>query len=286
MARDDFLTEPAIETLDGGRVLVNRRYRDLLRRHGLDTQSSLLSVAERPEVEVLRTVEWRTNMILRLPDDEGRVVTFYGKAHDEPGRRGAGAALIEWDNTLALRRAGVATPHPAVLTDDPSTGRSVVFTEMLPGAIPLDDYLKSLHDKRMTGADSSRSFVMPELARDVGRFVRRFHGAGFNHRDLYLCHLFVCPHDPGKLFLIDLQRVQHRKRWRRRWLVKDLAQLVYSWKPVATSRTDAIRFLRAYFDTRKLTREHRTLMRSAVGKARRMARRNREGTTGGADRDG
>lgn len=217
----------------------------------------------------MRTVDFRTNFTLRLGLPQGGEAAFFGKIHNESGQRGAGSGTIEWDNTLALRSADIPTPHPVALADDASSGRSVFFTEELPGAIPLDDYLASLRD-----VSPGAALRVPELARRVGALVRRFHEAGFNHRDLYLSHLFICPDDPQQLYLIDLQRVQHRRWWRRRrWIVKDLAQLCYSWKPVATGPTDVARFLRAYAGGHRLTPAIRQLVRSAEAKACRMARR-------------
>ena len=67
------------------------------------------------------------------------------------------------------------------------------------------------------------------LADALGELAGRFHSLGWRHRDFYLCHVFVDETPAGlRLTLIDLQRA-FRPRWRRRrWLVKDLAQLHYS----------------------------------------------------------
>ena len=64
----------------------------------------------------------------------------------------------------------------------------------------------------------------------MAEIARRFHAAGYNHRDFYTCHFLVKEPAPGQfdVRLIDLQRVQRRRWFRRRWIVKDLAQLAYS----------------------------------------------------------
>jgi hypothetical protein len=76
-----------------------------------------------------------------------------------------------------------------------------------------------------------------EVIEAVAALARRFHAAGFHHRDLYLCHFFVQedvtdraagPQPTGRplsLYLIDLQRCGRLGGRSRRWLVKDLAQL-------------------------------------------------------------
>ena len=108
----------------------------------------------------------------------------------------------------------------------------------------------------LDGYDAARPFPRPAVCRaraapdarrdpDLGRahpprgrtVARRFHAAGYNHRDLYCCHFFVKEPEPGRfeIRLIDLQRVQRRRRFRRRWIVKDLAQLAYSAPRIGSS---------------------------------------------------
>jgi hypothetical protein len=72
--------------------------------------------------------------------------------------------------------------------------------------------------------------------------------------------------------LIDLQRVQYRRWWRDRWVVKDLAQLNYSAPPEAISCTDRLRFLKTYLDVDRLGRRERRLIRRIVAKTARIAR--------------
>ena len=78
--------------------------------------------------------------------------------------------------------------------------------------------------------------------------------------------------------LIDLQRVEHRRRFRRRWLVKDLAQLAYSAARDRITRTHRIAFLRHYLGVRKLRPEDKRLVRAVLAKKGRMERR--EGLAG------
>jgi heptose I phosphotransferase len=106
--------------------------------------------------------------------------------------------------------------------------------------------------------------------------VRRLHGAGFTHLDLYLNHIFVreTPEGDKVLHLIDLQRVARRWFLPRRWIVKDLAALLYSTRDVPLSRTDIARIFTAYFDGALAFRD-RCLMKSALARCRRMMSRER-----------
>jgi len=85
-----------------------------------------------------------------------------------------------------------------------------------------------------------------------------------------------------RVHLIDLQRLTHHRRGiGRRWVVKDLAALLFSsWPGPGThirspvfSDTDRLRFARAYFGTDRLTAAQKRLLRRVVAKARRIARR-------------
>jgi hypothetical protein len=98
---------------------------------------------------------------------------------------------------------------------------------------------------------------------------------GYNHRDLYCCHFFIKEGAPGEfqVNLIDLQRVQHRRRHRQRWLVKDLAQLAYSAPRDRIRCTDKIAFIKQYFGVRKLGIREKRLIRLILAKQQQMEHR-------------
>jgi heptose I phosphotransferase len=126
----------------------------------------------------------------------------------------------------------------------------------------------ALHDTRSEGRKR-------ELVRQIARLVRRFHRAGFYHRDLYLCHIFVRD-ERGRftLYLIDLQRVRQKRPGQvgRRWLVKDLAALEYSASGGIVTRTDRVRFVREYLGVKRLDGAAKELVRSVTAKSGRIAR--------------
>ena len=115
--------------------------------------------------------------------------------------------------------------------------------------------------------DSLRAIAGPELGvfvlivtvigitswMQVARIVRTLHTTGINHRDLYLCHFEMDRHAlldarsaPGKLCLMDLHRAQLRPRVPHRWLVKDLAALLFSSLDAPLTQRDLLRFVRMY----------------------------------------
>jgi hypothetical protein len=105
--------------------------------------------------------------------------------------------------------------------------------------------------------------------------VRRFHAAGYNHRDLYCCHLFVREAAPGRfaMRMIDLQRVQHRRWLRRRWIVKDLAQLAWSVPRDRIQCTQKLAFIRRYLGVAKLRPCDKRLIREVLAKLQFMERK-------------
>jgi tRNA A-37 threonylcarbamoyl transferase component Bud32 len=85
------------------------------------------------------------------------------------------------------------------------------------------------------------------LARDFGRLMGRFHGAGLTHRDLAVQNILVRPRaDEGwDLWVIDLDEVSARPMTRKEKLraLTHMGDL-----PAAATRTDRLRFWRAYLE--------------------------------------
>jgi len=146
---------------------------------------------------------------------------------------------------------------------------SFVITEALEEYTELPRYLRRNFSGPLMGR-SARQLL--RLVRELACVVRRFHAAGYNHRDLYCRHFFVKEHAAGarEIRLIDLQRVQRRRWRRRRWIVKDLAQLAWSAPKAAIGCKQKIAFLHEYFGVKKFLPEHKRMIRSVVCKQRIM----------------
>jgi hypothetical protein len=158
--------------------------------------------------------------------------------------------------------------------------RSAVLLERAPG----DGFDRLWQRLREQGAPVTRGIARHDLAVRLARFVAAFHGTGYCHRDLYLCHVFVeldpDGTQPPKFTLIDLART-HRPRWRRmRWILKDLAQLDASARQINATRTDRWRFLRAYLNLPRGAPRVRWYARRTVRRSdrilRRIARKSRQ----------
>lgn len=160
-------------------------------------------------------------------------------------RRPLSPAAAEWRSIGKLRAAGLETMEPVAYGERrrfPSLGPSFIVTAAVEGRC-LEE-----HARFLRGKSGEKRSIISALA-DCARMM---HGAGLNHRDFYLSHIFIRNGSGCAVVLIDLQRVQERARGRNRWVVKDLAALSYSSPAPVVSRTDRVRFLHRYLGVRSL----------------------------------
>jgi len=157
----------------------------------------------------------RTRLTLGGPD--GRTYELYLK------RYSGGLAVREFANISAARAAGIPTMQGVIW------GRRARRSYLIVTAVPGDAIERCGQDFLTRHAGDGAA---AELTARLAELVRRFHAAGFVHRDLYSSHVFL-DESQGRtrLYLIDLARM-FSPRWRRfRWRVKDLAQLKFSMPP-------------------------------------------------------
>jgi hypothetical protein len=215
----------------------------------------------------VRATPTRTTFRMQVPAQRGETTIVYRKVHAPsrlPWRFRRSAARVEWERLHELAALGFRVPAPVLLAE--SGAGSVLVTHEVTGALPLDQWLAT----HLPGpGDPAAHVPVARIVAAVAGLVARLHAAGFFHRDLYLCHLFLrTPAEEPTL--IDLQRVRHGRRPRERWFVKDLAALASSTPPgVGAGRR--LRFLRTYLERRGLAREWKAWARKVLAKARRIA---------------
>jgi len=277
---------------DGGRLQINDAFRPALEAAGLVTFDAVMALAGGT---VYRLAPGRSTVRVELTDPAGGTRTIYVKRHDRAPwlaalrrtlslKEPVSAARREVKSISRLTDAGIPTMRLAAFGEALARGgrgeRSCLLTEELAGAVQADAYC----ERQFGGAAAPpKTAAKRQLVRAIGRLARRFHAAGFVHRDFYLCHILVRPVEGGEpgLHLIDLQRVDRNPAGApRRWIVKDLAALLFSsWPSPAThvrsrvfSHTDRMRFAREYFGVRRLGPGEKAILRSVIRKARRIAR--------------
>jgi serine/threonine protein kinase len=165
-------------------------------------------------------------------------------------------AQAEFDCLRRLGEAGLAVPRALELVKS-RRGGLVIMEEVL--------HQSDLRQCLQEFPSEARGRLDEVLALTLG-----LHGRGWHHRDLYLDHFIVS--EAGCLVLIDFGRARQTRWLRRRWLVKDLAALLYS-TPRGVGPRLRLRFLAAYLDGRGITarRERRWWARAVAAKAQRMA---------------
>lgn len=267
----------------GPGVWADPEFQPLLERAGLRTVEAVMGTRQGV---CLRALADRENWRLELPDPGGGVRRVHLKKHRIRTWQGwlrwwvglspaVTPAEREVVNAARLARDGIpvmrivaygwnATPR--------AWAESFVLSEDLEGYTELHQWVRR---QKLCRSGSGLDPQMVALSRAVADLARRFHDAGYNHRDFYSGHWFVCPSEPGKfdIRLIDLQRVQHRKCFRRRWIVKDLAQLGWSIPTEWVGCTQRMRFMRHYFRVTKLQPGHKRLIREVLAKQQLMERK-------------
>lgn len=214
-------------------------------------------------MEVVRTLPDRENR--RFPGADGE--TYFMKTY--PAVRDAiSPAMDELRGIDRLSRAGIPVCHDEAYGEDVERGSFVVVRGC--AGEPLDDLLRR-------GTTRGERQV---LAVAVAEMYERLRRARLRHRDAYPCHVFVDRLDPAAdgtprfdLRLIDLTRAGRAPRPRERWFVKDAAQLWHGIPRDAISRTDAVRWLRAYFGVTRLDSRAKRFARRVSAKEARIRRR-------------
>lgn len=270
---------------------INPEDRSLLVANGLDDLPAFFAWQTGQRLDKPGLANWRQRWRISLRDAAGPERTLYLKRFDHPplarqmerwrrGRLFTGTAAIEWQNALQLQALGIQAALPVGFGQQmtgPWERRSFVLLDEARGT-SLEHWVPARVPPPSLETDwKGRRVILDRLA----RFVASFHDAGFAHRDLYLCHVFIRqtqtgypPVDHDLFTLIDLQRV-FRPRWRKlRWIVKDLAALNFSAPADRVGHWERLRFLCRYVRLCSRAGSARTLARRVARKTAEIARRN------------
>ena len=207
--------------------------------------------------------------------------TVYVKKHIFPGIleilknllrfRFPPGALNEWRALLAFHAHNIPTMTPICAGRKPLFWRiekeSFVLTDDLAEAGHLDDFLK------VNAAIPCRGKVLERKRRileNLADITRRMHHSGINHRDYYLCHVLI--DNKERLYIIDLHRVDVRDKVGKRWMVKDLAGLLFSSLEVPVTHGQRLAFYKRYMQINQLSSHDKTLIRLIVKKCNKIAR--------------
>jgi len=164
-------------------------------------------------------------------------------------------ALNEWHGVHRLKDLEIDTMTVAaygIRGRNPATKHSFIVTEALPTETSLEDFCADWKDNPPRTLKQIR--LKRWILNKVVETARVIHENGANHRDFYLCHFLLDAHfesnnqvsPDSKLYLIDLHRIQMRRKTPERWAVKDIAGLYYSSKDIGLNKRDLLRFIKLY----------------------------------------
>ncbi len=164
-------------------------------------------------------------------------------------------AMNEWHGIHHLNRLGINTLTAAgygTLGGNPATRRSFILTDEIVDTISLEELCYDWVQNPPRRPDEIR--FKRWLIQRTAQISRDIHNSGANHRDFYLCHFLLkrgytegkLDTEKSELHVIDLHRMQIRKRTPSRWTVKDIAGLYFSSKEMGLTSRDLFRFMKIY----------------------------------------
>jgi heptosyltransferase-2 len=179
-------------------------------------------------------------------------------------------AFREFDAVNKLTERGINTPKVIGYGEQRNAffeTRSFIIIEKIPDAESLERKLPNCFEgpANIEKLEQRRDFIV-----QAAHFIKKFHDTNNRHRDLYLSHIFY--DEKGKFYLIDLARVFRPILMRKRFQIKDIAQVYYSAPGKHFSRTDRMRFYMTYVAKDKLRRKDKAFIRKVINKAEQMAR--------------
>ncbi|MFH1671861.1 MAG: lipopolysaccharide core heptose(I) kinase RfaP [Pseudomonadota bacterium] len=271
-----------IEITPVNNIVVNKAYKEVLIQNRLDTFKSFMRYAN---VKIAKQAVKERSTAKLLLDDGRSPSIFFLKRHIAPSIREyfkllarfsrPKSALDEWRAILRFHQVGLPTMVPVAAGEKRNSlgivKQSFLLTKEIKDAYRLDHYLAEWLKQALSQEQIHRK---RRLIQELARLTRKMHTTGLNHRDYYLCHIFIRTTQENRdfeLFIIDLHRVDIRKKVGRRWLIKDLAALNFSSLELPIHATDRMRFFKLYLQKKHLDKQDRLLLRQVLNKTKRIA---------------
>jgi heptosyltransferase-2 len=269
-----------VETSEG--FFIDRDYEAAFGKLGLTSIDGVFSFHAAKNLTKNNLADFRARLEFQIDaPGSGTATTVYLKRYDCPpilvqiknwlsAHRRRSCGLGDCEPVRELAAAGIHAPKMLACGDEWGLffeKRSFSITERIPNAESLERRLPDCFGGAGTTENMNRR---REFIRELGRFIRRFHATEYCHRDLYFSHVFC--DDEGRFHLIDLSRAFKPVLLRRRFQVKDIAQLHYSAPGGYFSRTDRLRFYLSYTGRATISEKDKAFIHKVVRRAKRMAR--------------
>ena len=186
---------------------------------------------------------------------------------------GASQVRREFANLARLHEWQLTEAMPLAFGEERRAGwlwRSFLITTGIAEPMPVDAFIRDVLP-RLAGAE--RRSVRGELLRQVARLTRVMHARQFTHGDLYWRNLVIAGNELARLSLIDMPRGRsHRRELSVAARASDLAALDAP-APRFFRRSERLRFLLDYRQTRRLDAGGKELIRQVLKAAEPMRRK-------------
>jgi tRNA A-37 threonylcarbamoyl transferase component Bud32 len=260
--------------MDSGNLIVNRRFLPILEKNGLTSAQALWNMKSTP-VKAVVAERGTGRFFLSSHSNRQKIEVYIKRYLPAPYRekirnilslkRCFCDAFHEWNAINLFHRHNLPTMTPiAVARVGNNTCNLTLGIKKCQRASEL------LAEKGRLDT-TERMILLENIANTVGKM----HALGMAHQDMYLLHIFV--RKPERIFLIDLQRTIIQKRLSTRWIVKDLAQFIFSASGIISDK-EMSHFMTTYTDSffmhsrRKIDMDY--IFEASARKARRIARRH------------
>ena len=240
-------------------MFVIAKHHEVLRQLGLDTMEGVknfngqLIKNHKGQRDIQRVVEGAGGI---PPANSSQALIFFLKRNWQPYKKDGLKSLftrgevwsqsrVEWENALALQRAGIGVAEPIAFGEECGLfweKFSFILTASARGDVTLDEWLRT-----------SRSRLERRTVLDaLGCEIRKMHDAGLASPDLFTRHIFLERGDAPKFCLIDMARLDRRKRLSPALRARDLAALHVTAPLRFVSTRERLRFLKVYGGNRHL----------------------------------
>lgn len=170
-------------------------------------------------------------------------------------------ARQEWNAITLFSELDFPVPKPVAFVD--SDSESFVLMTEVESKGTLQHWFQNHSAEEFA---NKRSYIIERLA----KITQRMHSNNLHHQDYYLGH-FLFDETSNQLSLIDLGRAGRIKMLRKKWIIKDLAQLHYSSINCWTDQ-EFVRFLQLYLGHSRYER----LMASILVKSMKIAKHSKK----------
>jgi tRNA A-37 threonylcarbamoyl transferase component Bud32 len=206
-------------------VFVIAKYHGVLRQLGLDNIENVKTF----HGELIKDHKGRRDIQRIIAGTDAQPLTFFLKRNWKPYKKDGVKSLFtrgevwsqsrtEWENSLALQRAGISVAEPIAFGEECGSfweKFSFILTASARGDITFDEFLRTCHDW------DERQRVFTTLAKTV----QQMHDAGLASPDLFTRHIFIERGNEPKFCLIDMARMDRRKKLSAKLRARDLAAL-------------------------------------------------------------